>query len=348
MALSHRTVGLIRVMIGIVVICMAVSTASAAWGFGGEDHGKVKLKDVQVLTLKDGKMTTGHRSSPVPQLNCVGGSAQGKFRPQVVQCKNMGWDGQDVQWECKSDMDNLYRFGEIEVLCEGYDYPEDPYITKGSCGLEYTLEYTKEGHDRQKKGHDYGYSSSQSNNYGSSHNYGGSSGPSVGKWSGIGDLVVLAVVGIVIYALYKTCLTNQEMGDRQYSSTDGDHPAGGGGGGGWSNPNQRGPGPNVHGYNDDASCGAGNNRRNHGTGGGGGFWTGMGAGGLLGYMLGGNRGGGNYMGYGNRGYGNRNYGSTWGTGGGFGGGGGGGGFGGGSSSSSGTRTASGFGGTRRR
>ena len=42
-------------------------------------------------------------------------------------------------------MDNLYRFGEVEVVCEGYDYPEDPYITKGSCGLEYTLEYTKEG-----------------------------------------------------------------------------------------------------------------------------------------------------------------------------------------------------------
>ena len=42
-------------------------------------------------------------------------------------------------------MDNLYRFGEIEVVCEGYDYPEDPYITKGSCGLDYTLEYTKEG-----------------------------------------------------------------------------------------------------------------------------------------------------------------------------------------------------------
>ena len=50
-----------------------------------------------------------------------------------------------LQWECKSDMDNLYRFGEIEVICEGYDYPDDPYITKGSCGLEYTLEYTKEG-----------------------------------------------------------------------------------------------------------------------------------------------------------------------------------------------------------
>ena len=49
-------------------------------------------------------------------------------------------------------MDNLYRFGEIEVVCEGYDYAEDPYITKGSCGLEYTLEYTKEGNSECSNG----------------------------------------------------------------------------------------------------------------------------------------------------------------------------------------------------
>ena len=74
-----------------------VAIGSAGWGFGGNDPGKVKLRDVQVLTLKDGKMTTGRRSSPVAQLNCVGGSAKGNFRPQVVQCINRGWDGQDVQ-----------------------------------------------------------------------------------------------------------------------------------------------------------------------------------------------------------------------------------------------------------
>ena len=39
------------------------------------------------------------------------------------------------QWECKTDMDNAYRFGQVEVSCEGYDYPEDPYILKGSCGV---------------------------------------------------------------------------------------------------------------------------------------------------------------------------------------------------------------------
>ena len=37
------------------------------------------------------------------------------------------------------------RFGNVEVVCEGYDYPDDPFILKGSCGLEYTLDYTMEG-----------------------------------------------------------------------------------------------------------------------------------------------------------------------------------------------------------
>ena len=41
----------------------------------------------------------------------------------------------DVQWECKSDMDNAFRFGEISVSCEGFAYAEDPYVLKGSCGV---------------------------------------------------------------------------------------------------------------------------------------------------------------------------------------------------------------------
>ena len=63
----------------------------------------------------------------------------------MVQCYNRGWDGQDVQWECKTDMEGDFRFGSVEVVCEGFDYPDDPYILKGSCGLEYTLDYTREG-----------------------------------------------------------------------------------------------------------------------------------------------------------------------------------------------------------
>lgn len=83
-------------------------------------------------------MTNARRSSPVPHLKCVGGSAGcHSFMPQTVQCYNRGSDGYDVQWECKTDMDNEYRFGKIEVSCEGYDYPDDPYVLKGSCGVSF-------------------------------------------------------------------------------------------------------------------------------------------------------------------------------------------------------------------
>lgn len=107
----------------------------------GQMFKKVKLKDVDVLTLYQGKMTNGRRSSPVPQLSCKGGTAGcGAFVPEVVQCYNRGSDGLDIQWECKTDMDTKFRFGKISVSCEGYDYPEDPFILAGSCGLDYTID----------------------------------------------------------------------------------------------------------------------------------------------------------------------------------------------------------------
>ena len=98
--------------------------------WGSSDPGKVLLRDVHVLILKNGKMTTGS-SSPVPQLKCVGGSAQGEFSLDVVQCYNRGWDGMNWWWECKAIsviMDNHNRFGEIEVVCEGcYDHGDNAY-----------------------------------------------------------------------------------------------------------------------------------------------------------------------------------------------------------------------------
>lgn len=44
------------------------------------------------------------------------------------------------------------QFNHVEVICEGYDYPEDDYILLGSCGLEFTLDY-KDPHDS----HDFSY-----------------------------------------------------------------------------------------------------------------------------------------------------------------------------------------------
>lgn len=100
---------------------------------------RVLLRDIEVLTLTKGKYTTGHRTKRILQLQCVGGTARCKNTPQTVQCYNRGWDGNDIQWECKSNLDNRYSFGQLEVLCEGYDHQDDSYVLAGSCGLEYTL-----------------------------------------------------------------------------------------------------------------------------------------------------------------------------------------------------------------
>ena len=55
-----------------------------------------------------------------------------------------------MQWECKADLDDSVRFGATEVFCEGYSYPEDPYVLAGSCGLEYVLELTAAGRSDQR------------------------------------------------------------------------------------------------------------------------------------------------------------------------------------------------------
>ncbi|XP_022087883.1 store-operated calcium entry-associated regulatory factor-like isoform X2 [Acanthaster planci] len=321
-----------------------ISCVVAAFGFGSD---RILLDDVKVLTLYDSKMTRGRRSSPVPQLKCVGGSAGcSAFRPQVVQCYNRGSDGYDIQWECKTDMDNSYRFGQIEVTCEGYNSPDDEYVLKGSCGLEYTLDLTKEGMQSQKYQNQHSY-------YGDDGYHSSSYQGHRRKSSSIGDWITLAIIGVIIYGVYRSCIAtsthNPDRPDDGYPRHTG-YGSGFGSGGGPPPPGFR------PGYGSD-SCSGSQGGGAFGTGGrqggmgGGGFWSGAATGGILGYLFGsrGNRGYG--YGYGAPTYGRRGYS----TGGFFGGGGGsgfrGGGFSGGSfggGGSSGTRTASGFGSTRRR
>ena len=105
----------------------------------------IHLKDVQVLTLHDGRMTTGRRSAPVAQLECVAGAAcrqSPQLRPRVVQCYNKGFDGAEYQWKCEADLDASVRLGSVAVTCEGYTRKGDHEVLRGSCGLEYALEYT--------------------------------------------------------------------------------------------------------------------------------------------------------------------------------------------------------------
>uniref|UniRef100_A0A915CVW8 Store-operated calcium entry-associated regulatory factor n=1 Tax=Ditylenchus dipsaci TaxID=166011 RepID=A0A915CVW8_9BILA len=80
---------------------------------------RVLLRDVTSITLRRGSYTTGKRSSPVPQLKCVGGTAYGEYSPKAVQCINRGFDGVDVQWKQSRHAKRL-EFGKIDVSCEDY------------------------------------------------------------------------------------------------------------------------------------------------------------------------------------------------------------------------------------
>ncbi|XP_031692556.1 store-operated calcium entry-associated regulatory factor-like [Oncorhynchus kisutch] len=229
---------------------------------GQKHRGSVLLRDVQVLTLYKGKYSRGQNSSAVPQLQCAGGSAScGSFISEVVQCKNKGWDRVNAQWECKTDMDSAYKFGRIEVSCEGFSHPDDAYILKGSCGLEYSLELTEEG----KRGHKGGSTASRvppttttSITIATTDNK-----SSTGKDSS--GLVIFALLLFLAYGMYKLFLSGPTNLVQDWQFPDNGY-----------NPH----GPPPPGFKPDFT-GA---RAAGGTGNG--FWTGIGTGGVLGYLFG--------------------------------------------------------------
>lgn len=114
------------------------------------DHERVAMKDISVVHFANGKMTKGRRSSPVPQMECVGGAchrANDVMRTAV--CKNIGWDGEGVIWQCEAALPNGYDLGETTVSCEGWDGAGDPYVLAGSCQLEYELKQNL-NHEHEK------------------------------------------------------------------------------------------------------------------------------------------------------------------------------------------------------
>ena len=37
-----------------------------------------------------------------------------------------------VQWKCETQLDPSCQLQEIKIVFEGYDYPGDPYVLKGT------------------------------------------------------------------------------------------------------------------------------------------------------------------------------------------------------------------------
>lgn len=246
-------------LLAVALVLLCISDVNEAQAY---QRQRARLRDIQTLSLTHGKWTTGQRTRPVPQLQCVGGSARCAHLPKTVQCYNRGTDGVDIQWECKADMDTNLRFGNIEVTCEGFEYPEDDYILVGSCGLEYTIDLV-DPHNPPKKD----YFKPPSNH---PHHRKNETGP--------GSLIFVIVVVGAIAIIYMSCLrkpSTEEETRRAY-------------------PNPSAPPP--PGFRTDFFGGNHQSTGDYGTHAGtaprptgsrfGGFWSGLGMGGLGGYLFG--------------------------------------------------------------
>ena len=159
------------------------TTLAAAAGKTPADA--VLLSNIKTLTLHAGRQTTSRRGPAVPQLECVGGNARGLHSVDVMRCTNAGADygPEDVQWTCQASLPAEFKLGSTEVVCEGYASAEDPFVLKGSCGVEYRLVLTEAGEGRFGEG----VVDEDNNGY-----YGGGSGGRKGK-GGMGEMLFTVV-----------------------------------------------------------------------------------------------------------------------------------------------------------
>jgi len=99
---------------------------------------RVELAKIKSLTFYKDSYTAARRTFALPQLVCVGKPCK-LFQPDAVRCVSLGGTGTEVDWKCEADLPDALRFGRVEVSCEGWSKPGDPYVLKGSCSLEYRL-----------------------------------------------------------------------------------------------------------------------------------------------------------------------------------------------------------------
>jgi len=135
------------------------STTSPSDAKDNDDYDKVDLRDIHKLSFHAGRLTTYRRLLPVPELRCVGGSVcTGEYPdllPDRVTCYNDFATRNFIRWDCHAlKMSINVRFGDTKLDCEGYSYKDDPYILRGSCGLQYELDFVdsseKGGSDKKR------------------------------------------------------------------------------------------------------------------------------------------------------------------------------------------------------
>ncbi|KAG9390893.1 Protein of unknown function DUF1183, TMEM66 [Carpediemonas membranifera] len=119
----------------LLVFILVVSTL-ASWE---SNMSPIDLRSVPVLTFVDGERTTSRRGETYPSMVRVGGSTPQKYNPSTIQCRNVGFDGNSVNWACDAQLAEGVELGRFEIVCEGWNGPGDHLIVPGSCNIEYAL-----------------------------------------------------------------------------------------------------------------------------------------------------------------------------------------------------------------
>ncbi|KIW44571.1 uncharacterized protein PV06_03031 [Exophiala oligosperma] len=239
----------------------------------------VLLSKVSALTVRAGKQTSSRRVPAVPQLLCVGPSKIcNLYTVDVMRCTNEGvdYDENNVQWSCKASLPEDFKLGSTDVICEGYESSDDPYVLKGSCGVEYRLLLTEKGEEK----------------YGSSTNFGSGL---MDKNTTSGTLiswVFMAVFFIVLFIIIRGFwMAWRDQTPHRRRPRGGGYGGFGGGGGGDDDPpppyDPRPPRPKKPAFTSSSSAGSSSTRPaqpRQEEGWRPGFWTGTAAGATAAYL----------------------------------------------------------------
>jgi hypothetical protein len=273
----------------IVSLLVCLTSAARVTNPSKVPKNAVLLSKVSTLTLRSGRSTSSRRVTPIPQLQCTGpANVCNLYEVDVMRCNNEGadYDDNNIQWTCTASLPEEFKLGSTDVVCEGYESSEDPYVLKGSCGVEYRLLLTEKGEAK------YG-TTNEEDLWGSFR--------SKSKWEKLGTFFFWLIFGGVIGAMILSAFGC--LGRGGGTGAGGNRPGWGGGGGGGFNDD---PPPPYSDYRASPKPSARSSSSRYGqTRDSGpwrpGFWTGAGAGATAGYALGsrgGNRNGGGLFGRG--------------------------------------------------
>ncbi|KAL5334804.1 hypothetical protein BJX70DRAFT_347761 [Aspergillus crustosus] len=260
------------------VLCLpspCLSASNSQQKLPGKDA--ILLSQVHSLTLRGGRQTSSRRVSPIPQLNCVGPSKRtcNLYEIDSMRCTNegFGYNEEDVQWTCTASLPAEFKLGSTDVVCEGYRNADDPWVLKGSCGVEYRLLLTDLGEKKLGQG------SFDENNWWRSQKptkLFRQSGQSLGTF--LGNLIFWGIF-ISVFLLITWSVLRYWFGTpRNPQRPGGRWGWGRGGGGGDGGPYPGGPPPPYSSHSYSSSVPEQGWRP--------GFWTGALAGSGLGYGLG--------------------------------------------------------------